>query len=610
MKAEAVILSMLIVSIALTLSACTPQDIAETDIHTKYVLFTYTTQQQEPPQMIETFSTAEKTEIINPYFSVQNSTGEIFRVDHGGNFYLYPLTNCDTLDTDENGLLSCGTDADTTYTNSSFDLSQLANTGDINIGDHNFTVGTTLFINSLYNTIAMGGFTTATGDYSTAMGYNTKASGDKSIAIGRGIEAGGVNSVAIALNDQNGVNVSQANTMAIMGGNVGIGTVSPAQKLDVIGNINVSGFVNATGFYDDGVLLVDTDTNLTEQDITNMGFTKDTNTDTQDLSYDTGTDVISLTDGGSIDITEVDTDTNTNCSVTNSCPSIAYDNEINKSYVDTQDSAQDACSEITGCVENAITDGNTNWGNDYNLLDKDTDSYCSDAGCGTDDQTCAEVSGCVEGATTNTGTVTSITTTAPISGGTITTTGTISLSTATPSDGDTTHASTADQIFDYIVSLVYTTKTYVDTLIGSIGNWTADKGDYSTKAQADALYADISVVDTDTNLTEQDIIDFGFTKDTNTDTQDLSYDTGTDVISLTDGGSIDITEVDTDTHLTEDNVESYIFDSDNTANLDMNGYNITVSNIIMEVDQANHKIYDNETCIIMKAGTTYLEVCE
>jgi len=508
MKAEAVILSMLIVSIALTLSACTPQDIAETDIHTKDVLITYTTQQQEPPQMIETFSTAEKTEIINPYFSVQNSTGEIFRVDHGGNFYLYPLTTCGKLYTDGAGLVTCGTDADTdtnastacsgaevlygngtcaevpslevtyynatsiqvitgtgagaladiqtynqvtynvteassdydlrvnftgitefttllvrhksdeaeghiaaiqiwdydssnwegygyltealtseiktlgvyddsdhiqdgvvqvrfyqdepatpptthihqfdwvslskgfgtpvgqevdpyavhtdgtteltadwnvgayiitanefigniscanitgatsdlctlvdtdtdtnltdadiltfgynhttdlttyynglyadisvvdtdtTYTNASFDLSQLANTDDIDIGDHNLTVGTTLFINSLINTIAMGGFTSATGDYSIAMGYSTTASGSKSTAIGRGIEAGGESSIAIGLNDQSGVNVTQANTMAIMGGKVGIGTISPAQVLDVVGNINTTG---------------------------------------------------------------------------------------------------------------------------------------------------------------------------------------------------------------------------------------------------------------------------------------------------------------------------------------------------------------------------------
>ena len=49
-----------------------------------------------------------------------------------------------------------------------------------------------------------------------------------------------------------------------------------------------------------------------------------TNTDTQDLSYDAGTDVISLTDGGSIDITEVNTDDQT-------------------------------CAEVSGCVQNAIT---------------------------------------------------------------------------------------------------------------------------------------------------------------------------------------------------------------------------------------------------------------
>ena len=45
---------------------------------------------------------------------------------------------------------------------------------------------------------------------------------------------------------------------------------------------------------------------------------------------------------------------------------------------------------------------------------------------------------------------------------------------------------------------------------------------------------------------------------TNTDTQDLSYNTGTDVISLVDGGSIDITEVDTDTNLTQEEVDDFV----------------------------------------------------
>ena len=113
MKAETILLGLFLVCIALTLSACTPQEIAkfnELDEHTKEVLITYTTPQAEPPKMIETFTTAEKTKIINPYFSVQNSTGEIFRVDHEGNFYLYPLTTCGKLYTDGAGLLTCGTD--------------------------------------------------------------------------------------------------------------------------------------------------------------------------------------------------------------------------------------------------------------------------------------------------------------------------------------------------------------------------------------------------------------------------------------------------------------------------------------------------------------------
>ncbi len=51
-------------------------------------------------------------------------------------------------------------------------------------------------------------------------------------------------------------------------------------------------------------------------------FSQDTtiaNTDTQDLSYDAGTDVISLVDGGSIDISEVDTDTTYVCSDWSAC---------------------------------------------------------------------------------------------------------------------------------------------------------------------------------------------------------------------------------------------------------------------------------------------------
>ena len=62
---------------------------------------------------------------------------------------------------------------------------------------------------------------------------------------------------------------------------------------------------------------------------------------------------------------------------------------------------------------------------------------------------------------------------------------------ATPSDGDTTHLSTADQIFDYIAGLSYSTVAYVDDLIANIGNWSADKSTYqiwtATKAYIDSI---------------------------------------------------------------------------------------------------------------------------
>jgi hypothetical protein len=83
--------------------------------------------------------------------------------------------------------------------------------------------------------VAMGYNTVASGHYSSAMGRSTVASGHYSSAMGREIEAAGDYSVAIALNDQNGAVVSQDNTMAIMGGKVGIGTTSPLSKFAVSG---------------------------------------------------------------------------------------------------------------------------------------------------------------------------------------------------------------------------------------------------------------------------------------------------------------------------------------------------------------------------------------
>ena len=87
---------------------------------------------------------------------------------------------------------------------------------------------------------AMGRTTNASGDYSTAMGAYTIASGDYSTAMGREIQAGADYVVAIGLDDMNGVNCNQANSMCIMGGDVGIGVTDPHSKLEVNGAISSS----------------------------------------------------------------------------------------------------------------------------------------------------------------------------------------------------------------------------------------------------------------------------------------------------------------------------------------------------------------------------------
>jgi hypothetical protein len=108
-----------------------------------------------------------------------------------------------------------------------------------------------------WSSTAMGQSTTANGDYSTTMGVNTIASAGKSVAMGQEVtvtaagtnsfafglgdavgvapQVSGANSFGIFMGDQSGADVSTANVMAIMGGEVGIGTVSPAAELDVLG---------------------------------------------------------------------------------------------------------------------------------------------------------------------------------------------------------------------------------------------------------------------------------------------------------------------------------------------------------------------------------------
>ncbi len=104
------------------------------------------------------------------------------------------------------------------------------------------------------DSVAIGSNTTASGISSMAIGDNVtaaslgahafgttlRATGMDSMALGKNVEASGFNSMAIGLGGEYG-NATQANSLAIFGGNVGINTSSPDRLFKVNGNSNVTG---------------------------------------------------------------------------------------------------------------------------------------------------------------------------------------------------------------------------------------------------------------------------------------------------------------------------------------------------------------------------------
>ncbi len=113
---------------------------------------------------------------------------------------------------------------------------------------------------------------------------------------------------------------------------------------------------------------------------------------------------------------------------------------------------------------------------------------------------------------------------------------------ATPSDGDTAHFSLADEIFDWVIGLSYSTVSYVDTLILSVGNWSDDKSDYYSKTNIDSFnywnsthadfnktYADTLYYDIDDNLLSYWNSTFATFNKTYADT--LYYDIDDNVLS-------------------------------------------------------------------------------
>lgn len=85
-------------------------------------------------------------------------------------------------------------------------------------------------------TIAVGAGSIASGAISAAFGHSNQATGARTTVFGRELIVSGDTSFGIALNDQDGAELSQANTMAIMGGNVGINTLTPGELFEVNGH--------------------------------------------------------------------------------------------------------------------------------------------------------------------------------------------------------------------------------------------------------------------------------------------------------------------------------------------------------------------------------------
>jgi hypothetical protein len=84
--------------------------------------------------------------------------------------------------------------------------------------------------------VAIGRSSSVTGDFSTAIGYGTGVSGFRSMALGNNINVSGDASMGIGL-DYTGRTLAQNNTLAIMGGKVGVNVLDPVWDVEVEGTI-------------------------------------------------------------------------------------------------------------------------------------------------------------------------------------------------------------------------------------------------------------------------------------------------------------------------------------------------------------------------------------
>jgi len=88
---------------------------------------------------------------------------------------------------------------------------------------------------------AQGRETVAYGKCSHAQGFRTKALGDYSVAMGANIEVAGEHSMGIQLKKGDMGCLTQENTLSVMGGKVGVGTLCPKSDFEVDGDVGVIG---------------------------------------------------------------------------------------------------------------------------------------------------------------------------------------------------------------------------------------------------------------------------------------------------------------------------------------------------------------------------------
>jgi hypothetical protein len=140
---------------------------------------------------------------------------------------------------------------------------------------------------------AMGNHTTASAYFSTALGAFTIASGDNSTAMGSNTTASDYSSTVIGQHNSSGSTATSATSFStlapafVIGNGVDASNKSDAFSVLFNGTTTIAGNVTAPAFIGDGSEL----TNLPNQ-----------NTDDQAISYDTTTNIVSLEDGGTIDL--------------------------------------------------------------------------------------------------------------------------------------------------------------------------------------------------------------------------------------------------------------------------------------------------------------------